>query len=159
MKSIEIERKFLVDEKKIIDLIDKKLYTKKIRIRQGYLCKNELGSVRVRVKEDYSLIGKAISAYIMSKTKINDMTNIETDDSISIENANLLLENFCKKPIIDKMRFVVEDSNGQWEIDVFKSHDLVLAEIELDDPNKVLVLPDWVDREVTGELQYYNANM
>jgi len=36
---------------------------------------------------------------------------------------------------------------------------LVLAEIELTNPEESFELPEWVSKEVTGLPEYYNANM
>ena len=36
---------------------------------------------------------------------------------------------------------------------------LMLAEIELGDEHEPISCPDWIGEEVTGQPQYYNANM
>ena len=43
-----------------------------------------------------------------------------------------------------------------WEIDVFydKNKGLVIAEIELDNENEHIDLPDWIDREISTEKKY-----
>ena len=48
-----------------------------------------------------------------------------------------------------------------WEIDVFydKNKGLVIAEIELDNENEHIDLPDWIDREISTEKKYFNFNL
>ena len=46
-------------------------------------------------------------------------------------------------------------------IDVFydKNKGLVIAEIELDNENEHIDLPDWIDREISTEKKYFNFNL
>jgi CYTH domain-containing protein len=96
----------------------------------------------------------------MSKTKLDVMTNDEKTSSILVDHAEHLLLNYCEK-IIDKTRYVKLFDGKKWEIDLFRTPTpgLILAEIELISKNEQITLPPWVIREVTGEPQYYNANM
>lgn len=148
---LEIERKFLVKLDKW-DAPDDF-----IEITQGYLTKNDKGSVRVRIecKKLESPIG-----YIMSKIRIDEMSNQETVDEISVENANTLINTFATK-IIRKTRYLKIVEGFLWEIDYFHepNNALLLAEIELSSKNQNFKLPEWIDHEVTGQPQYYNANM
>jgi adenylate cyclase len=153
MSNIEIERKFLVSK----DAISKDIVSSDYRIRQGYLVKNKKGSVRVRIV-DHNRDGSI--AYLMSKIKIDDMTNIESSDNISVENAESLLTNFCSKTI-DKKRHIVIHGKHMWEIDLFQTPNegLLLAEIELGSTDERFEMPPWIIKEVTGQAEYYNANM
>lgn len=158
---IEIERKFLVSPDAI-------LFPSTIKkIKQGYLTKNEKGSVRIRIVEKKFYGGDTPimfekEAYLMSKLKVVDdiSTNLESSNDISLEFAEHLLNNFCNK-IIEKTRYVVPFKGRIWEIDQFKSPNegLLLGEIELENINDELELPPWVLEEVTGRPEYYNANM
>jgi adenylate cyclase len=60
-----------------------------------------------------------------------------------------------------KVRHRVRDADLIWEIDVFASVDLALAEVELPTPDTPSPFPKWlqpcIDREVTGEPAYSNA--
>jgi CYTH domain-containing protein len=62
-----------------------------------------------------------------------------------------------------KRRYAVPAGGLVWEIDEFEDLDLVLAEVELPSENAQVELPDWlsphVEREVTGEPEYYNRNL
>jgi len=164
--AVEIERKFLVKWDVFIDPINRdeaanessvgaKQSPTILKLTQGYLTKNEHGSVRIRIEDD----GYLRVAYLMSKTKVDDMTNNETVDEISVENAETLIKQFSIS-VIRKKRHIVYEHGKKWEVDVFiEPSGLVLAEIELTSPDEVVILPKWVDREVTGDPQYYNANM
>ena len=48
-----------------------------------------------------------------------------------------------------------------WDLDVFGGENagLVMAEIELTREDEDFRVPDWVGREVTGDLRYYNVNL
>ncbi|MGQ0642039.1 MAG: CHAD domain-containing protein [Gemmatimonadaceae bacterium] len=62
-----------------------------------------------------------------------------------------------------KRRHVVEAPEHRWEIDEFLDRPLVVAEVELNDPDAPVTLPEWlapsVDREVTGDSAYLNVNL
>lgn len=148
---LEIERKFLIKGDKW-DAPDDF-----IEITQGYLTKNDKGSVRVRIERK---MGESPIGYIMSKTKVDEMSNQETVDEISVRNAETLINTFASK-IIRKTRYFKIVDGFLWEIDYFHepNNGLLLAEIELNSKDQKVDLPDWIDREVTGESQYYNANM
>jgi CHAD domain-containing protein/CYTH domain-containing protein len=62
-----------------------------------------------------------------------------------------------------KRRHVVETPEHCWEIDEFLDRPLVVAEVELVDADAQVTIPDWlapfVEREVTGDAAYLNANL
>ena len=62
-----------------------------------------------------------------------------------------------------KRRHVVPDGPLNWEIDEFTDRNLVLAEIELPSADAVPEFPSWlvpyVEREVTDDADYVNANL
>lgn len=148
---IEIERKFLVKRGAIDNTT-----ARYIDITQGYITKNEKGSVRVRIETPCDDTARS---YIMSKTKIDGLSNYETVDEISLNNAQLLIANFSTK-VIKKRRYLHFIDGFLWEVDFFfQPTEFVLAEIELTSADQKFSLPEWIDREVTGESAYYNANM
>lgn len=164
---LEIERKFLVKWDVFIDPINRYEPANEssvgttqsptiLKLTQGYLAKNKYGSVRVRIEDD----GHLAKAYLMSKTRVDDLTNIETVDEISIENAETLIKQFSLS-VVRKKRHIVYENGKKWEVDVFiePNEGLVLGEIEIASADEEIVLPKWIDREVTGESKYYNANM
>jgi CYTH domain-containing protein len=72
-----------------------------------------------------------------------------------------MLDNLCEHPLIEKRRYRVEYQGLIWEIDEFDGDNagLVVAEVELEDENQVVHMPDWVGEEVTADPRYYNANL
>ena len=73
----------------------------------------------------------------------------------------IALDNLCKKPLIDKTRYIIKHDIHIWEIDVFygDNEGLVVAEVELKDENEKINLPSWIKEEVTGDIKYYNSNL
>ena len=63
--------------------------------------------------------------------------------------------------IISKDRHIVPFGDLNWEIDVFDGENagLIIAEIELDRPDRVFDRPDWLGEEVTGDRRFYNADL
>jgi CYTH domain-containing protein len=47
------------------------------------------------------------------------------------------------------------------ELDVFKGahKGLIIAELELEDENTEINLPDWIEKEVSDDPRYYNSNL
>ena len=48
-----------------------------------------------------------------------------------------------------------------FEIDEFfaENEGLIIAEIELSDENEAFIKPDWLGKEVTGDVRYYNSQL
>ncbi len=143
---IEIERKFLVINNKYQN-------AKNVRIRQGYVCSTDNRVVRVRVKGEHG--------YLTLKNSTVGFARNEYEYEIPVDEANEMLETMCRKPIIDKIRYLYEYAGHLWEVDEFHgSHEgLVVAEIELEHINDAFEKPDFVGEEVTGNPRYYNSNL
>ena len=64
---------------------------------------------------------------------------------------------------VRKRRHIVPNGADHWEIDEFLDRDLVLAELEFDDPESQVTIPDWLKpvlvRDVTDEPQYTNRSL
>ena len=64
---------------------------------------------------------------------------------------------------VRKRRHVVPNGEDHWEIDEFLDRDLVLAELEFDDPEHQVAIPDWLSpvlvRDVTDEPEYTNRSL
>ena len=143
---LEIERRFLVDKKKLI------FPNRKKRIQQAYLMVDEHQVLRVRkIEEDFLL------TYKYKKTNIN---RLEFEYPISNNDGNKLLS-LSKNFIIEKDRYYYPVGNYTWEIDVFygKNDGLIIAEIELKDENENIKIPDWITREISNEDKYLNFNL
>ena len=145
--ALEIERKYLIDLEKIGTLENG------IRIKQGYLSTNKDAVVRVRVKND--------KAYLTIKGPNNGISRLEFEYEIPFDEANEMLDNLCKKPLIDKTRYIIKHDIHIWEIDVFygDNEGLVVAEVELKDENEKINLPSWIKEEVTSDNRYFNSNL
>ena len=145
--SIEIERKFLVTGDQWRNKSKGTLY------RQGYLSTDIERSVRVRI------IGK--KGYLTIKGKTENATRTEFEYEIPYEDATQMLDNLCRRPLIEKTRYKLTEYDLVWEIDEFWGDNagLIIAEIELEDVNAKIRQPEWIGEEVTDNPAYYNVNL
>lgn len=64
---------------------------------------------------------------------------------------------------VKKRRYVVPSGDDRWEIDEFLDRPLVLAELELEQADSPVTIPDWLEpvlvREVTDEAGFTNRNL
>lgn len=145
---MEIERKFLLKNDEW-----RKLVSKTIQMKQGYICSDPEKTIRIRITD--------ANAYITLKGKGTSLSHPEYEYEIPQKDAEEMFSLFCQKASLEKARHIVGYKSHIWEIDEFygRHKGLVLAEVELKDENEVVELPDWVDREVTGNPRYYNSNL
>lgn len=142
----EIERKFLVAE-------PAKAFAaagSASRLAQGYLSARAEATVRVRLRDG--------RGYLTVKSPNRGAERGEWEYEIPAEDAGELLQ-MSETAVIDKTRHLVEFGGHTWEIDEFHGPlaGLVLAEVELTDPNEEIALPPWLGEEVTGNPQFYNS--
>lgn len=144
----EIERKFLVKGDFKADTVQS------VEITQGYLCKDNGLTVRVRIKGD--------KGFLTIKGKRTGISRFEWEKEISENEAFALLEQADSRRIA-KTRHLVKNTDGRhvWEVDEFHGDNegLVVAEIELRDENEPFDKPDWIGEEVTDDPRYYNAQL
>jgi CYTH domain-containing protein len=145
--AVEIERKFLVQGDTWRSLGQGKLY------RQGYIYTVNGTTVRVRIAGEDS--------YLTIKGKSQGISRQEFEYQIPIEEAKMMLDTLCDRPLIEKIRYKIERENLVWEVDEFlgENEGLILAEVELNDANQIINLPNWIGREVTEDKRYYNSNL
>ena len=145
---IEIERKYLVHNT-VLNYFDK---AKPLSITQAYLVNEKSKSVRVRVIND--------RAFLTIKSEMKNLTRSEYEYEIPVKEALSLIEVFDLK-VLKKLRYKVEYHLKTWEIDVFegKLQGLVIAEIELEREDEKFETPEWVNKEVTFDSRYLNANL
>ena len=143
---IEIERKFLVDKRKMHELN----FLSEEKISQGYLSSNP--TVRVRIKDN--------RGFLTIKSSTRGISRQEFEYEIPLDDAEELLK-LCERDVLKKYRRTVEFGGHVWEIDFFAGRHagLVLAEVELNSANEQIKLPDWVTKEVSGDSRYYNSNL
>jgi adenylate cyclase len=142
----EIERKFVV-----VDDGWKRDADAGTPMRQGYLCADEARSVRVRLTDR--------EAKLTIKGAGEGIARSEYEYEIPERDAREMLDALCVGTPIAKTRYTLERDGRVWEIDVFEDDNagLVLAEIELDDEDETVDVPDWAGREVSEDERYYNA--
>jgi CYTH domain-containing protein len=142
----EIERKFLVKGDKWKSLGTGIIY------RQGYIATSGKETVRVRVIGD--------RAYLTIKGPKKGQTRAEFEYEIPLEDAQEILDTLCLRPLIEKKRYKIKQGNLIWEVDEFagENQGLVVAEVELNEENQTIELPDWIDREVSDP-KYYNSSL
>jgi len=163
MKNIEIERKFLVNNDSY-----KQLANNHFTITQGYISKDPDRTVRVRIKTSPDGAGKA---FLTIKSKPNELgfSRFEWEKEIDVNDAQMLI-NLCLPGVIEKTRWLIPATSTNnhitsspliWEVDEFhgRLEGLVIAELELENEQQTFDKPSFVSEEVTGNPQYYNANM
>ena len=149
---IEIERKFLV-----VDDGWRAAAHAVIPMAQGYI--NDIGaldrgdqnaSVRVRIEGE--------SAALNLKSRTLGRSRQEFEYPIPVEDARALLA-LCVGGQVDKRRHLVRYEGLLWEVDEFLGDNagLVVAEVELDDPDQPVPVPPWAGAEVTDQARYYNV--
>jgi adenylate cyclase len=142
----EIERKFLVKPR------DFDATAKGVAIRQGYITSSPKRSVRVRIYGDKS--------FVTIKGATLGSSRDEYEYEIPSQDAREILDHLCESEI-DKVRYRIPFSGHTWEVDQFSGDNegLIVAEVELKSEKEAVDLPDWIDREVTGDPRYYNSNL
>jgi adenylate cyclase len=121
--------------------------------RQGYLSTVAERTVRVRLIRD--------KGWLTIKGITVGATRAEYEYEIPSDEASEMLDNLCERPLIEKTRYRVEHQGLIWEVDEFDGDNagLIIAEVELDEEDQAIVLPDWVGEEVTGDARFFNANL
>ena len=145
--AIEIERKYLLKNEDW----RKEVESKSI-IKQGYLNSNPERTVRIRITNN--------KGFLTIKSKNEGSKRKEFEYEIPLEEAQDLIL-LCEQPIIEKTRYLVPINNHTWEIDVFEgiNKGLEVAEIELSQENESFEIPNWIGKEVTEEIKYYNSQL
>ena len=143
----EIERKFLVNGNRWRTLGTGIVYC------QGYISTTNGATVRVRI------VGER--GYLTIKGLTVGTSRPEFEYPIPIEDAQEMLNTLCDRPLIEKIRFTIEQADLIWEVDEFlgENQGLIIAEVELTDENQVIELPDWIGVEVSNDTRYFNANL
>lgn len=146
--NLEIERKFLVRDGRWRDGA-----TARQPLQQGYLASSAACSVRVRVA--------AGQGWISVKGTRPGRVRDEFEYAIPEADAAAMLAAFAGDALIDKVRHRVPVGGHVFEVDEFRgaNRGLVIAEIELDDPDEEFPRPPWLGDEVTDDGRYYNLRL
>ena len=143
--AIEIERKFLVKNNQW------RQNAIGHRIIQGYLPTQKNIAIRVRIAKE--------KAQINIKSKLSDIKRNEFEYPVPLNDAYEILNQLCVKPVIEKIRYVINYNGFKWEIDEFfgENEGLIIAELELTDIKQSFPKPDWLGKEVSGDDRYLNV--
>ncbi len=144
---IEIERKFLVKTDAW------RLQATGTPYCQGYVAKTTGANVRIRIAGN--------QGFLTLKGKAQNLTRPEFEYSIPVDDAREMLDLWCRPHVVEKVRYRIPVGEFVWEVDEFTglNEGLILAEVELDDPNQTVPIPDWVGDEVSDQAQYYNSSL
>lgn len=144
---VEIERKFLVKND------DYKIHAKPVLFKQGYLSVESGRTVRIRTYDN--------KGFITVKGKAQSFTRDEFEYEIPANEADMILDNLCIKPLIEKIRHFAVYGGNEWVIDEFLgvNKGLVVAEIELKSEEQFFERPDWLGEEVTFDRKYGNSHL
>ncbi|MEP3208835.1 MAG: CYTH domain-containing protein [Maribacter sp.] len=146
---VEIERKFLV----LSDAF-KKEATSITKIVQGFLNTHPERTVRIRVKGDLGFLT------VKGKSNLSGTTRFEWEKQIDVLDAESLLD-LCEEAVLEKMRYEIPVGKHTFEVDEFHgvNKGLCVAEIELSSEKETFLKPDWLGKEVTGNIKYYNSQL
>ena len=142
----EIERKFIVRRERF----NPAEADSACAMVQAYISTDRDATVRVRVIN-------GLEARLTVKGRNNGAVRNEWEYPIPVADALDMLESLPVKARIDKTRYRF----GRWEVDCFagRLQGLIVAEIELQQPDEQFSAPDFIGREVTDDPRYYNSSL
>jgi CYTH domain-containing protein len=157
MMSLEIERRFAVDSGGFLSwLVQEKVVSQMHTIVQGYLSDGEL-CTRVRIID-------SSSAVMTIKKRLSPGVNKEIEFPLDLNDATQLMQLAIYDPV-EKLRRKIRFGNLTWEIDqIFvkvsgKKTSLWIAEVELDDLDQEIEIPEWCTREITSLSHVSNVDI
>ena len=140
----EIERKFLVKRDKLI------FKDNGVFMSQAYLTEDPALTVRVRIAGE--------KAFLTIKGPSNGISRKEFEYSVPVNEAKEIMQ-LSIFPPLEKTRYKITHRKILWELDIFhgKNEGLILAEVELQSEDQEIALPEWIDKEVSGDPRYFNS--
>ena len=122
-----------------------------LRMAQGYLSRSKDATVRVRVAGE--------RAWMTVKGAGDGLSRPEFEYEIPPEDAVAMLG--MVSGVVLKTRRRIPMGDHVWEVDVFEGENdgLIVAEIELGDPDEAFPRPAWLGAEVTGMPRYFNSEL
>ena len=144
---VEIERKFLVKNNNFLETLSG------IKYIQGYLPSNGTVGTRIRIA--------GCKGILTIKSAVKGISRVEFEYEIPLEDAKIMLHTLCSRPLISKKRYKIKHCELIWEVDIFDGDNagLIMAEVELKNEKQHVPLPEWVGKEVTGKMRYYNSRL
>ena len=151
----EIERKYLVKKaewRSHLQELQKTSPDIGEKYCQGYIPTSNGTTVRLRI------VGS--QGYLTIKSKTQGYTRSEFEYPIPLTDAEQMLTTLCSKPLIEKIRYKLKQSDLTWEVDDFlgENEGLMIAEVELKSEKQQIDLPHWIDREVNDK-KYFNSSL
>ena len=145
---VEIERKFLIRGDAWREGV-----TRVSALRQGYLSTSAKATVRIRIVDD-------ARAFLTLKGPTTGISRAEFEYEVPLEEGRAMLE-MARPHVVEKRRHLVPHGGLIWEVDVFEGNHagLVMAEVELENAEQAVVLPDWAGQEVSHDDRYANASL
>lgn len=143
--SKEVEHRFLVHSDQW-----KKVADGGTRLKQGYLSTDSKRNVRVRIAGE--------DARITIKGEANGVARPEFEYPIPLPDGEQI-EQLCRKPILEKVRYKLKQRDLTWEIDEYEGENrgLVIAEVET--KGALRKLPSWIGPEISTDERYRNYNL
>ena len=119
---------------------------------QGYIPTQDETTVRLRIVGD--------QGYLTIKSKAVGNTRAEFEYPIPVEDAEEMLSSLCLKPLIEKIRYKINSGSLVWEVYEFlgENQGLIIAEVELENEEQQVDIPNWIEREV-DDPKYYNSSL
>ncbi len=143
---LETERKFLVRESEC------PFSKTPDHIIQGYLASEGGLTVRVRRLEKRAVLT------IKDRRIAPGGSRPEFEYDIPLDHADHLLQSGPHAPV-EKLRHRLVFAGHKWVIDQFlgANQGLILAEVELSNPDEAFPVPIWTERDVTGDCRFRNS--
>lgn len=146
----EIERKFLINPARW-EAAEK---PEGLQMEQAYLLHEAGCTIRIRIA------GSA--AWITLKGSTTGISRAEFEYPLPVDDAREMLKIFpIAGMVLRKTRYAFTVGEQLWEADIFEGENkgLMVAEIELDHPEQAIMLPAWIEKEVSDDPRYFNSNL
>jgi CYTH domain-containing protein len=152
-KDVEIEHKYLLKGLPLAT-VD----APSVEIEQGYLPGEKLVERLRRIR-----FADGAEKWFRTVKARKGLERVELEEEADADVSRAMWE-LTQGRRVHKRRYSIRESEDfVWEVDEFLDRDLVLAEIELPTPHAEFELPPWLkdvlDREVTDEPEYSNAQL
>lgn len=181
--ALEIERKFLVNNKILLPFNGEKIiqgYFSQSLVSLDNACNNRIvirnSSIEVLLDNNTLDLVQALYKKIPVECRLRLYNNIgyvtfkfnrllsqrnEFEYELPYEVVEKAIKTICFK-MIEKTRYLIRYNDSlKWEIDVYSNIQppLIIAEIEIPYCNYALIIPDWIDKEVTGLKEFSNYEL
>ena len=145
--AVEIERKFIASPAVLTHC------GSGTPLIQGYLYTDAANTIRIRQAGQLMLV--------TWKSPRRGTSREEVEFAIPRADGVALLAGVPASRRLEKTRFRVVHAGAVWDVDVFGGAlaGLILAEIELEREDQPVILPPWVECEVTDDARYRNSRL